>query len=193
MSLMPFLVYLHGYNSSPLSLKAQQTKQWLKENKPELDFVCPALSPFPLQAIAQIETFIAERTDKLIGFVGSSMGGFYSTLFAEKHDSKAVLINPAVDPHLLVPKYLGQNTNYHTGEPFTLTPQHVHDFLSLQINTLQTPENLLVLLQTGDEVLDYHHAEKKYSGGHFLIEKGGDHSFQNYQQHIPKIISFFDY
>ena len=187
---MPFLVYLHGYNSSPSSFKVQQTEQWLKDHAPEIAFHCPALSPFPLKAIEQIHHIIAAQNQTLLGFVGSSMGGFYATWLAEHYQAKAVLINPAVNPHLLVPKYLGENANYHTGETFVLEPHHVDDFKSLELESIKNPENLLVLLQTGDEVLDYRHAEEKYGHSRLVIEEGGDHSFQNYQQHLPNILKF---
>ena len=48
----------------------------------------------------------------------------------------------------------------------------------------------MVMLQTGDEVLDYLLAEKKYSDAHLLIESGGDHSFQNFAQHCEKMYQF---
>ena len=47
-------------------------------------------------------------------FIGSSLGGFYASYFAEKFDSKAVLINPASNPYLGMKMYLGKNTNYST-------------------------------------------------------------------------------
>ena len=43
---MPMLLYLHGFNSSPESKKALQTRDWCAENAPDLTFVCPALPPF---------------------------------------------------------------------------------------------------------------------------------------------------
>lgn len=187
---MPFLVHLHGYNSSPESLKVTQTAQWLLAHAPDVELVCPALSPFPLEAISQVEQILACRDERPIGLVGSSMGGFLATWLAEKHQLRAVLVNPAVHPHRLIQKYLGENTNYHTGEKFVLEPHHVDEFRSLEIPVLQHPKNLLVMLQTGDEVLDYRDAETRYQGCPMVVEPGGDHGFQNYPAHLPDILAF---
>ena len=77
-SVTPTLIYIHGFNSSPDSDKARQTRAWLATNRPDIDFICPFLSPFPAVAMAQLEALIADLSDTLY-FVGSSMGGFYST------------------------------------------------------------------------------------------------------------------
>jgi predicted esterase YcpF (UPF0227 family) len=76
------LVYIHGFNSSPASLKARQAAAWLKKNCPEVSFVCPALSNEPARAIGQIEAEI-EKAGAPVGLVGSSMGGYYATWLAE--------------------------------------------------------------------------------------------------------------
>ena len=47
-----------------------------------------------------------------------------------------------------------------------------------------------MLLQTGDEVLDYRLAESRYSGCRMTIEQGGDHSFQHFERPLPAIIEF---
>lgn len=188
---MAFLLHLHGYNSSPQSDKVQQTKQWLEQYAPEIELLCPLLSPFPLEAVADITALLETRQEMPIGIVGSSMGGFYATLLAERYGVKAVLVNPAVNPHLLVEKYLGENANYYSGETFVLEPHHIEDFRSLNVETIKKPKNLLVLLQKGDEVLDYRHAEEKYRDCHLQLEEGGDHSFQNYQRQLPAIVKFF--
>lgn len=187
---MNLLLFIHGYNSSSLSIKARQTDAWLQKNAPDWQFSCPNLSPFPVEAVDQLKTIIDAADDGPVGLVGSSMGGFYATWLVEKYGLKAVLINPAVEPHRSMSRYLGENANYHTGETFVLEPHHMGDFLALDIETLKDPRQYRVLLQTGDEVLDYRQAEKKYKDCHLVVEQGGDHNFQNYTQHLPAIVSF---
>jgi len=48
------------------------------------------------------------------------------------------------------------------------------------------------MLQTGDEVLDYQQAVEKYRHCQLTIEQGGDHSFINYENALPKVASFFN-
>lgn len=185
------LVYIHGFNSSPASLKARQTEKWLLAQSLDIPFYCPALSSEPDKAIAQLQSLI-EPLHRPVGLVGSSMGGFYATWLNEKYDVKAVLINPAVRPYEFMADYLGENANYHTGERYTLEQRHVDIAKTLEVSTISKPENLWVLLQTGDEVLDYRQAEKKYANCSLTIEQGGDHSFQNYQRHLPDMINFLN-
>ena len=45
------------------------------------------------------------------------------------------------------------------------------------------PSRLLVLLQTGDEVLDYQKAVEFYGACPQVVEEGGDHRFQNFEKH----------
>ena len=49
---------------------------------------------------------------------------------------------------------------------------------------------LWLLLQTGDETLDYHLALAKYPHSPQLVEQGGHHAFDSFEQHIPSIIEF---
>ena len=59
--------------------------------------------------------------------VGSSLGGFYATVMAERLGCRAALLNPAVHPHLHFDKYLGPQENLYTGEKFALTHEHVDE------------------------------------------------------------------
>jgi hypothetical protein len=121
--------------------------------------------------------------------VGSSLGGFYATHLAEKHRAKAVLINPAIEPHVGLRAYLGPQRNLHTGEPYELTEAHLRDWQSLVVPRI-TPERYLLLVETGDEVLDYREAVRRYSGCEQIIVNGGDHSLQSFPQHLARIVEF---
>ena len=187
------LIYIHGFNSSPASLKAKQTADWLSVNAPNISYICPALSSKPDLAIEQLNTLIesavASSPDP-VGLIGSSMGGYYATWLGEKYGLKAVLVNPAVRPYEFMLEYLGENANYHTGERYILEPKHVDVAKSLEVGSLKNPKNYWVLLQTDDDVLDYRQAETRYVDCDLTIEKGGDHSFQRFERHLPAIIDF---
>ncbi|PCJ35063.1 MAG: esterase YqiA [Cellvibrionales bacterium] len=186
---MASLVYIHGFNSSPDSDKARKTRAWLASKRPGIDFICPFLSPFPAVAMAQLEALIAELSGTLY-FAGSSMGGFYATFLAAKYHSRAVLINPAVRPWLGRDYLLGDQANYHTGEAHRIEQEHLDELQSFDVDPVTEPANLLVLLQTGDEVLDYRLAEEKYADCQLVIEPGGDHGFVGFENHLPAIVQF---
>jgi predicted esterase YcpF (UPF0227 family) len=181
------IVYLHGFNSSPQSHKAQVLQRYVRERGLEKEFACPALPPLPSEAIQMAERVIAGKENPCL--VGSSLGGFYATYLAEKHGLKAVLINPAIDPHIGLRAYLGPQTNLHTGEPYELTEAHLEEWARLYCPRI-TPGRYLVIVETGDEVLDYRKAVERYAGAEQLVIPGGDHSLQSFAQHLARILEF---
>ncbi len=184
-------IYIHGFNSSPQSFKAQCFADYLSNNHPHEQFLAPQLSDYPRQAINSLSVVIEKQLNNMpVALLGSSLGGFYATFLAEKYALKAVLVNPAVNPDELLIDYLGVNKNYHTEVEYEFTEAHIQQLRELSVAAISRPENFMVLLQTGDEVLDYHLAEKKYAATKLLIEQGGDHSFQDFDHHCEKIYSF---
>jgi len=187
---MPFsIIYIHGFNSSPQSHKAQQFQQWISAQHPEITVHIPALKPFPLDAIKQLEDLTA-LAPQHTGFIGSSLGGFYAAWLAEKFYARAVLINPAVRPFDSLAQHLGENKNFHTQESYVLTQQHVYDLRSLYIATPTRPENVLLMTQTGDETLNFREAATHFQRSPAVIEYGGDHSFQQAERHFSRMLSF---
>lgn len=183
------LIYLHGFNSSPGSHKAQLLKRYMDEHGLGDLYRCPALPILGRRAIAEVETEIARHPRESITLVGSSLGGFYATYLAERHDLRAVLINPAVYPHEDLRAYLGVQRNLYTLEQYELTENHLRQWEELYMASVHAPRYLL-LAETGDEVLDYRLAVNKYAGARQVVIEGGDHSLQSFPQHIALILQF---
>jgi predicted esterase YcpF (UPF0227 family) len=183
------MVYLHGFNSSPSSHKAQVLGKYMTEKGLASHYACPALPPLARDAVALVESLIAARVSENLCFVGSSLGGFYATYLTEKHGARAVLINPAIDPHIGLRSYLGTQKNLHTGEPYELTEAHLRDWETLYVPRI-TSERYLLLVETGDEVLDYRNAVARYAGAEQVVIRGGDHSFRSFPEHLSRILRF---
>ena len=181
------ILYLHGFNSSPQSHKARVLGGYLREQGLASEYACPALPPLAGEAIDAIEQII--RGKQGVCFVGSSLGGYYATYLAERHAARAVLINPAIDPHIGLRSYLGPQKNLHTGEPYTLTEAHLADWAKLYVPSV-TPARYLLIVETGDEVLDYRVAVTRYAGAEQRVVAGGDHSLQSFPEHLPRIVEF---
>jgi hypothetical protein len=183
------IVYLHGFNSSPQSHKAQVLARFLAERGLGEHYACPALPPLAADAIAVIEALTARHAGAPLCFLGSSLGGYYATYLAEKHGARAVLINPAVDPHIGLRAYLGEQKNLHTGAAYQLTEAHLRGWQALWVPRI-TPSRYLLIVETGDEVLDYRRAVARYRGADQVVVEGGDHSLQSFPQHLPRILAF---
>lgn len=184
------LLYLHGFRSSPASWKARVLHDHLATLGLAERFVCPSLSHVPSIAIAQAEALIATANGPLT-LLGSSLGGYYATWLAEKYDLRAVLINPAVVAPLSLSAYLGPQTNLYTGESFELTTAHIAELHSLEVAQI-TPARYLLMVETGDEVLDYRQAVERYAGGRQIVLEGGDHSFTRFPDFLPQILEFIE-
>ena len=183
------LVYLHGFNSSPASHKARLVKAHLEKRGQGHLYACPALPDMPREAISTIEAATAGRDPGTVTFLGSSLGGFYATYLSETLGCRAVLINPAVTPHIGLEACLGTQKNLHTGAPYQLTRAHLDGWRALLVERVD-PERYLLLLETGDEVLDWREAARKYEGARTVIRDGGDHSLQSFPEHIGRILRF---
>ena len=182
------ILYLHGFCSSPASAKARRLGEALAERGLGQRFFCPALSPVPERAIAQAETIIAASPYRLT-LVGSSLGGYYATYLAEKHDLRAALVNPAVVAPLSLHAYIGTQKNLHTDETFEFTAGHIDQLRALECAVI-TPARYLLLVETGDEVLDYRDAVRRYAGGRQEVFEGGDHSFTRFPDLLPQLFEF---
>ena len=182
------ILYLHGFCSSPASWKAQRLAVALRERGQSDRLFCPFLSYVPREAIAQAEKIIEQQARQLT-LVGSSLGGFYATYLAEKFDLKAVLVNPAVVAPLSLEKYLGTQTNLYTQEPFEFTTEHIKQLYALEVQN-GMPERYLLMVETGDEVLDYQQALVRYAGCQQMVFDGGDHSFTRFGECLPQLLEF---
>lgn len=183
------IIYLHGFISSPASNKARAMREYMQARGLGAGFACPALPDTPEAAVRAIEAEVRGAEGQDITFVGSSLGGFYATWFAERYDRRAVLINPAIRPDLGLAAYLGPQRNLYSGEAFVLTEAHLAGWRRLVVDRID-PERYLLLLETGDEVLDWREAARKYEAARTIIRDGGDHTMQSFPEHLPRILAF---
>lgn len=183
----PALIYIHGFNSSPASFKAKVLHERLAASEHASEFFAPALPHSPAAAAKLLKAIVQMQPRAVL--VGSSLGGFYATWLAERFALRAVLVNPAVRPYELLAGLVGRQQNFHTGEHYDFTPQHVEELRALEVETIH-PAHYLLMVQTGDEVLDYRHAVEKYRGARQLVIKGGDHGFSDFATHIDAILDF---
>ena len=183
------IFYFHGFASSADSTKAKVFDDFIKEKFPTIYLHIPNIDNSIEKSFSQLENLVEENAgDRL--FIGSSLGGFYASYFAEKFDSKAVLINPASNPYLGMEMYLGENTNYSTNEKFYLTKKDLKVLRLNNVSKIKFPSNYLVLIETGDDVIPFKYTLDFYSGCNFCIINEGSHSFDSFKEKLEIISKF---
>ena len=187
---MKTIVYLHGFISAPQSKKAVMLGDYVRNCATGLDYVVPKLDDRPARAIEQVARACQAVDPVDLTLVGSSLGGFYATVMAERLGCRAALLNPAVHPQRHFHKYLGPQKNLYSGEEFVLTREHVEDLRALDPAKIKKPGRYWLFVETGDEVLDYREAVEFYAGALHTVVQGGDHTLASFPEHVPDLVEW---
>jgi predicted esterase YcpF (UPF0227 family) len=189
---MTTIVYLHGFNSSPASVKGRKLAAACARLAQSPRVHLAALHHRPQIAVRDMQAWIAREVDDVrqLTLVGSSLGGYYATWLAEFHGARAVVINPAVTPAASLSAYLGPQQNRYTGERYELTPDHFAELARFNVARITRPERYLLLQRSGDELLDWREAVAHYGGSWQYIAGGGDHGWEAIDDEIPMMLRF---
>jgi len=79
------LIYLHGFQSSALSIKGQMLKRYCDESFEKSRHIhvhLPDLNQPPLLALHQVSELIGQLGPENTALLGSSLGGFYALQLA---------------------------------------------------------------------------------------------------------------
>ncbi len=182
------IIYVHGFGSSGEGSKAKKFREYFHSIGES--FIAPSLSYIPELAVKTLEELI-ESYKEDVYLIGSSLGGYF-TLYLTKlpQVKKAVLINPSVYPYNTLSNMIGHAKNYYDQSSYEWYASHV-EMLKKYDTVPENKKNVLVLLQKGDEVLDYKEALSKLDGCNIILEEGGDHSFKAIERYFEKVKEFF--
>ena len=176
------ILYLHGFASCGEGNKSSELKKYFAEE----NILSPDLSPSPFDTIEMIEELLKSESIGLI--IGSSLGGFYATYFAEKYQMKAVLLNPSTQPWETLAAYVGWQQRFCDEEVFEFKSVYLEQLKTLQV--MPEKGKYLLLLQSEDEVLDYNKAQSLYNKHKVIVEYGGNHRFENIHDYMSMIENF---
>ena len=180
------LLYIHGFGSSGKSGKAEIFRNILGNR-----IIAPSLPVNPELAVDTLEQMVLrmQNSSHEVVLTGSSLGGYYATFLSEKYDLKAVLINPSVKPYNTLALHIGLNHSYYDLSDYEFTQQHLDKLRDYEVAHPKV-ENFMLLLQTGDTVLDYHEAVEKFPGAMIDIEEGGTHGYEDIARKIDPMVHF---
>ena len=179
------IIYIHGFGSCGEGSKAKELKKYF--NSIGEDFISPSLSYVPELAIKTLEELILSYKSD-VKLIGSSLGGYYSIFLSNKFNLKSVLINPSIEPFITLDKMIGQGINYYDNSLYEWNKQHI-EMLKEYITDLEPykEENFLLLLQKGDDLLDYKEAIKKLPSSKIILENNGSHKFEGIERYFKKM------
>jgi predicted esterase YcpF (UPF0227 family) len=188
----PTIIYLHGFNSSPQSVKGRAIARAAAALPDPPRFHVPDLAHRPAQAMRDVSAWIdsAAVDSRSLALIGSSLGGYYATWLAERYAARAVVVNPAIRPAADLRPFLGRQRNPHTGVEYDITLGHFVELEALEVARITRPERYFLLVRTGDEILDWRVASAFYAGAFQYVAGGGDHGWEDFGDEVESVLRF---
>ncbi|WP_313390147.1 YqiA/YcfP family alpha/beta fold hydrolase [Acinetobacter sp.] len=169
------IIYLHGFKSSSSSIKGQLLEQYCAKY-PDIQVHLPDLNMPPMAAIQKIAKLIQ------------------STYLVAQAHVPAVLINPAMRPWQLFRELFDDELPLQVHPNWCLNDADLGQLEAMALPTAQDADKILVLLQQGDEVLDYRAAHRYYSSARppalLMTEANGSHGMDDFAEKIPLLLQF---
>ena len=184
------ILYLHGFRSSPQSMKGRVISERMAELGLSDQLVCQQLPASPKLAMELALSLIAGVPAEELSIIGSSLGGYYATWLAERIGCRAVLLNPAIVPLQDLDRHVGVTTQFHSDEPFEFKREYIDELRALAIDPITRPERYFLIAATGDEVLDYRDMVKHYAGARQHVIDGSDHGISEFPEYVDAVLAF---
>lgn len=186
------IVYLHGFGGSGNSEKVDALIEKFGVDNvfaPDLP-----LDPDEVVDIIREKVFdwydIRNPSDKLV-FVGTSLGAFYASFFANKFDAPAVIVNPSVRPNESLKDYVGRNVNHVTKEEFWLTLAHLDKLKLMREYVTNNYKGVLIHLFVAkdDEVIPSYEMLNwyQYTASTHIEETGGHRFAAHWNKVVDKV------
>lgn len=191
------ILYLHGFRSSPQSVKARKLAavvHALQQQGAAVQWCCPQLPPSPAQTVSELRERTRDWPDDSV-VIGSSLGGFYAALMAQDKGWRAAFINPAVQPARDLARHIGEQTAFHDpAKRFFFRPEFIGEFQTLSQSIapypLRQPERHWALIAQGDEVLDWREMAAHHAGVPTKLLRGSDHAVSDFDDHLPDLMAW---
>jgi len=211
------LIYIHGLDSDANSTKGVLLEKYCQRHHPDINVLRPDLNKTPAQVCEQLLSLIkslnnsedrktADKQTELSNtvLIGSSLGGYFSTLISNQIGCPVLLLNPSTQPHITLQRFSSQSVssqdNLHepsiskvlhtTTGGWDITPADLQWFADHQLLAVNYPDKISVLLKEGDELLNSELSKDFYQGqgASVTVQAGGDHRFSDFGEQLPTVM-----
>ena len=208
------VIYIHGLDSDANSTKGKLLEDYCRQYHSDINVLRPDLNKTPDKVFSQILSLIESLDNKTIKdselkssntvLVGSSLGGYFSTLISNHIGCPALLLNPSTQPHVTLQRFAKDSAAKNNVEEEDLDSQIIHStaggwdithadlqwFAAHQLSTINYPDKISVLIKEGDELLNPKLSKQFYKeqGVTVTMQAGGDHRFSDFGAQLPMVI-----
>ncbi|WP_426138615.1 YqiA/YcfP family alpha/beta fold hydrolase [Psychrobacter sp. TWR1-1-1] len=205
------LIYIHGLGSDANSTKGMLLEKYCQHHHPDINVLRPDLNKSPQDVFDKLISLVEEwGSDSKVVFVGSSLGGYFSTLVSNHTGCAALLLNPSTQPHVTLQRFahdllLNNDSNEGQGEDklpknqilytttggWDITSADLQWFADHQLSEVHYPKKIAVFIKEGDELLNPELSKAFYQeqGSTVILQAGGDHRFSDFGEQLPMVIN----
>ncbi|MFK3990690.1 YqiA/YcfP family alpha/beta fold hydrolase [Psychrobacter cibarius] len=205
------LIYIHGLDSDANSTKGMLLEKYCQHHHPDINVLRPDLNKSPQDVFDKLISLVEEwGSDSKVVFVGSSLGGYFSTLVSNHTGCAALLLNPSTQPHVTLQRFahdllLNNDSNEGQGEDelpknqilytttggWDITSADLQWFADHQLSEIHYPKKIAVFIKEGDELLNPELSKAFYQqqGSTVILQAGGDHRFSDFGEQLPMVIN----
>ena len=205
------LIYIHGLDSDANSTKGMLLEKYCQHHHPDINVLRPDLNKSPQDVFDKLISLVEEwGSDSKVVFVGSSLGGYFSTLVSNHTGCAALLLNPSTQPHVTLQRFahdllLNNDSNegqgedklpknqilYTTAGGWDITSADLQWFADHQLSEVNYPKKIAVFIKEGDELLNPELSKAFYQqqGSTVILQAGGDHRFSDFGEQLPMVIN----
>ena len=205
------LIYIHGLDSDANSTKGMLLEKYCQHHHPDINVLRPDLNKSPQDVFDKLISLVEEwGSDSKVMFVGSSLGGYFSTLVSNHTGCAALLLNPSTQPHVTLQRFahdllLNNDSNEGQGEDelpknqilytttggWDITSADLQWFADHQLSEIHYPRRIAVFIKEGDELLNPELSKAFYQqqGSTVILQAGGDHRFSDFGEQLPMVIN----
>ncbi len=192
------MIYVHGFESSAKSTKGRLLQEYCAKHHLTIEVLRPDLNMTPKAVLTTLCQLVeeAQTQGEQVVLLGSSLGGYFSTLTNNKTGCPIILLNPSTQPHISLQRLLRDNVGsddgvvHQTEGGWQVTLEDLRWFEQHILEKVVSPKKAYVIIKAGDELLNPMLAKTFYQSQGVSVDwqAGGDHRMSDFAAQLPRIM-----